>query len=86
MFKANEVKIDRAFITDIITCRDDQALLNAINYLAQEMGFRVCAEGVENSDQRDYLKKIGCDEFQGYYFSRPVLPAEVALLYKKQVR
>jgi len=84
MFQADEVKIDRAFITDVTTSRDDQALVYAVTYLAHEMGFRVCAEGVEDSDQCDYLKSIECDEYQGYYFSRPVLPMEVAMLWRKQ--
>ena len=78
---SNEVKIDRAFITDVTTSRDDQALVYAVTYLGREMGFKVCAEGVEDSDQRNYLRKIKCNEYQGYFFSRPISPEEFTDLY-----
>ncbi len=81
LFRADEVKIDRAFITDITTSRDDQALVYAVTYLGREMGFTVCAEGVEDSDQRDYLRKIKCEEYQGYYFSRPISAEAFTDLY-----
>lgn len=84
MFRADEVKIDRAFITDITTSREDQALVYAINYLGHEMGFTVCAEGVENSEQRDYLRKIECDEYQGFFFSKPVSHIEFSAIYHSQ--
>ncbi len=81
LFRADEVKIDRAFITDITTSRDDQALVYAVTYLGREMGFTVCAEGVEDSDQRDYLRKIKCEEYQGYFFSRPITAEAFKDLY-----
>lgn len=84
MFRADEVKIDRAFIEDLTTSREDQALVYAITYLAHEMGFTVCAEGIEDSEQRDYLRKIKCDEYQGFFFSRPVSHIEFSALYHSQ--
>jgi len=71
-FPLDEVKIDRAFITDSVRSRADQALISAVTYLAHEFGFEVCAEGVEESDQLDLLRKVKCDEFQGYLFSKPI--------------
>ena len=82
LFRADEVKIDRAFITDVTTSRDDQAMLNAVTYLGREMGFTVCAEGVENSEQRDYLRKVKCEEYQGYLYSRPIASDSFASLYR----
>lgn len=79
-FRADEVKIDRAFIMDVTTSREDQALVYAITYLGQEMGFSVCAEGVETIEQRDYLRKINCDVYQGYFFSKPVSHLEFSAL------
>ncbi|NND89565.1 MAG: EAL domain-containing protein [Granulosicoccus sp.] len=81
LFRADEVKIDRAFIMDVTTSKEDQALVYAITYLGREMGFTVCAEGVEDSEQRDYLKKIKCDEYQGFYFSKPISHIEFSALY-----
>ena len=84
MFRADEVKIDRAFIVDVTTSREDQALVYAITYLGHEMGFTVCAEGVENCEQRDYLRKIKCDEYQGFFFSKPVSHIEFSAIYHSQ--
>ncbi|ASJ75283.1 putative bifunctional diguanylate cyclase/phosphodiesterase [Granulosicoccus antarcticus] len=84
MFRADEVKIDRAFIRDVTTSREDQALVYAITYLGHEMGFTVCAEGVEDSEQRDYLHKIKCDEYQGFFFSKPVSHIEFSAIYHGQ--
>ena len=80
LFRADEVKIDRAFIMDISKSREDQALVNAITYLGHKMGFRVCAEGVEDINQRNFLRRIKCDEYQGYYFSKPVTAIEFSSL------
>lgn len=82
-FRADEVKIDRAFIMDLTSSREDQALVYAIAYLAHEMGFTVCAEGVEYKAQRDYLLNVQCDEYQGYYFSRPVTASDFISLYRQ---
>lgn len=65
------LKIDRAFISKIGNTKDN-AIVNAIITLGKAMGMEVVAEGVENIVQIDYLKKQGCDYFQGYYFSKPL--------------
>jgi diguanylate cyclase (GGDEF)-like protein len=78
MFPMDEVKIDKSFLVDAVNSREDQALISAMTNLAHEFGFRVCAEGVEEDVQLALLRRLGCDEFQGYLFSRPISPAALA--------
>jgi len=74
----DRVKIDRSFVAEIA---DDDAegapLLVSIVGLAHSIGLSVVAEGVETQSQADFLAAHGCDELQGYYFSRPVPSAEL---------
>jgi diguanylate cyclase (GGDEF)-like protein len=69
------LKIDRAFIRDITSDPDDAAISTAIIALGHALGLSVTAEGVETEDQMQLLRKQGCDQMQGYFFSRP-LPAD----------
>ena len=73
-FPFDSVKIDRAFVTDITRSEQDAAIALAIIAMAHSMGMRVIAEGVETVEQARFLSARGCDQMQGYYFSRP-LPA-----------
>ncbi|MEW6765499.1 MAG: EAL domain-containing protein [Pseudomonadota bacterium] len=66
------VKIDRSFVRDIQHNSDDAVIVESTIILAHKLGMRLVAEGVETRDQLVYLKMAGCDEVQGYYFSRPV--------------
>lgn len=69
---AQQLKIDRSFIRDL-TCSDSaRAVVQAVINLAHALGLRVVAEGVESSAQRDILLAMQCDEFQGFYFARPM--------------
>lgn len=77
-FPLDEVKIDREFLIDVLESRQDKALISAITYLAHQFGFKVCAEGVEQQAQLDLLRKVKCDEYQGFLFSRPVPSAELS--------
>jgi len=79
----DEVKIDQSFLVDAVTSRQDQALVYVVTYLAHEFGFEVCAEGVENEAQLDLLRKIQCDKYQGYHFSRPLGPDEIAEMIRE---
>jgi diguanylate cyclase (GGDEF)-like protein len=74
-FPFNFVKIDKSFIAGIVHNPEDAIIARAIIALAHRLNLRVVAEGVENEAQVTYLRNNGCDEIQGYYFSRPV-PAE----------
>lgn len=76
-FPIYAIKIDRSFIKDIVTNTNDAAIANAIISVANTLGMKVIAEGVETRQQYEYLREHGCDKMQGYLFSRP-LPAEEA--------
>jgi len=74
-FPVDTIKIDRSFIRDLSTCDDDRALADAIISMGRTLSLTVVAEGVETTEQAEFLRAHGCDEFQGFLFSRPV-PAE----------
>ncbi|MFP4487655.1 MAG: EAL domain-containing protein, partial [Campylobacterales bacterium] len=73
----NQVKIDKSFVQDMIDSSSDSAIIRSVIYLGGVFGFEVIAEGVESSEQYEYLKKLGCRAFQGYYFSRPKPPKDI---------
>lgn len=74
-FKIYKLKIDQSFIRDISIDTGDRAIVDAIIHMAHSLGLQTIAEGVETVEQLDYLRNQGCDEIQGYYYSRP-LPSE----------
>lgn len=83
-FPLDELKVDCSFIKDIPDDADDAAITATIITLAHSLGLSVVAEGVETEAQLQFLKNVYCDEFQGYYFSKPLPEAEfVALLQDK---
>ncbi|RQO42974.1 bifunctional diguanylate cyclase/phosphodiesterase [Variovorax sp. KBW07] len=74
---ARQVKIDRSFVQDLQTKDDARAVVDAVIRLAHALGLNVVAEGVENEAQRDILLAMGCDELQGFLFSRPLPPSDL---------
>lgn len=76
-FSISKLKIDQSFVRDINTDPDDQAIATAIVQMARGLGITTIAEGVETAGQLAFLRERGCDQIQGYYFSRPVLPDEL---------
>ena len=74
-FPIDTLKIDRSFIKDLPGDAEDKAITTAIIAMGKSLDLTVVAEGVETRDQLDFLRLHGCDEFQGYYFNKP-LPAE----------
>jgi diguanylate cyclase (GGDEF)-like protein/PAS domain S-box-containing protein len=71
-FKVYKLKIDQSFVRDINTDLEDKAIVAAIISMSRSMGMQTIAEGVETAEQLAFLQEQGCDEAQGYYFSKPV--------------
>lgn len=71
-FPVTKLKIDRSFIRDVAMNSDDAAITTAIISMSRGLNLRVLAEGVESETQLSFLREKGCDEYQGYYFSRPL--------------
>ena len=70
-FPVSTLKIDASFVRDILADADDDAIVDAIITLAQKLGLRTVAEGVETQVQVDFLATRGCDKYQGYFFAKP---------------
>ncbi|WAH36714.1 putative bifunctional diguanylate cyclase/phosphodiesterase [Alicyclobacillus dauci] len=71
-FEATFLKIDQSFVSGMLTDKRLSNIVNAIIDLAHNLGMKVIAEGVETSEQLDYLRGQGCDFAQGYFVSRPI--------------
>ncbi|HEU4845334.1 MAG TPA: EAL domain-containing protein [Burkholderiaceae bacterium] len=84
-FPIDVLKIDKSFVDDVTTNPNDAAIALSVISLAHNLNLRVIAEGVETRAQVDFLAERGCDEMQGYYFSRPVsADAFTAMLREKR--
>lgn len=83
--KPNTVKIDKSFVQEIPSNPENTEIATAIIKLAGNLNMNVVAEGVETMEQVSYLRKIHCDELQGYIFSKPILPEEFEALLKKGI-
>ena len=84
-FPLDSVKIDRSFIRDIPGDADDAAITRAIIAMAHSLRLKVIAEGVETAEQLSFLREHGCDEMQGYYFSKPLPEDELLRLLQNSV-
>ncbi|WP_374601330.1 EAL domain-containing protein [Arenimonas sp.] len=76
-FSLDKLKIDRSFVTDLPGDAADAAIARTIVAVGHELRMVVAAEGVENQEQADFLREMGCDELQGYHFGRPAPAAEI---------
>jgi diguanylate cyclase (GGDEF)-like protein/PAS domain S-box-containing protein len=85
MLPINTVKIDKSFIDDIKSEDDVKGMARSIILLAKQLGLSVIGEGVETNEQLSYLKKHGCDRFQGYLISKPVPEIEASSLLMQGV-
>tara|TARA_R110002167_G_scaffold68716_4_gene194022 strand:- start:1517 stop:4354 length:2838 start_codon:yes stop_codon:yes gene_type:complete len=81
----DKLKIDKSFVFDIGRSASDEAIAKAVIALGQSMNLKVIAEGVEEQQHIQFLHANGCDELQGFYFSKP-LPAEECAAYIRQYR
>ena len=79
-FPIDQLKIDRSFVQDVTRHPDSAAIVQSIIGLARSLRLQTVAEGVETSEQRDFLREAGCDLMQGYLFSRPLPPEELRVL------
>ena len=82
-FPIDKLKIDIAFVRDIVTNPDDAAIALAIISMAHSLHMQVIAEGVETRAQMAYLRRNRCDEIQGFHFSRALPAAQLAALVRK---
>ena len=82
-FPIDVLKIDKSFVDDVTTNSNDAAIALSVISLAHNLNLRVIAEGVETREQATFLAKHGCDEMQGYFFSRPIVAAAFGVLWRK---
>jgi EAL domain-containing protein (putative c-di-GMP-specific phosphodiesterase class I) len=75
-FPVHRLKVDRSFVMNITESAGDASITSTIIQLGHSIGLNVIAEGVETEGQIDFLAEHGCDEFQGYYFSKPLTPGD----------
>ncbi len=76
-FPLDFLKIDQSFVRDMLSDRNGEAIVRSIIALGHSLNFEIIAEGVETAPQLEYLRASGCDEMQGYFYSRPL--AAIAL-------
>lgn len=85
-FPVHVLKVDKSFIAGIPDDPDDITIVTAIISMAHDLGLRVVAEGVEIPEQLAFLRRQGCDEMQGYYFSKPLPAPEAEFLLREGSR
>jgi diguanylate cyclase (GGDEF)-like protein len=82
-FHFDKLKIDKSFIDNLLTDKDDQVIVSATISMAQQLGLKVIAEGVEVQAQADMLKDFGCDIVQGFLYSKPLIKEDMEKLLRK---
>jgi diguanylate cyclase (GGDEF)-like protein len=84
-YPISKIKIDRSFVTGVPADTHSMAILRSVMALAEGLGIRTIAEGIETSEQAEVLRMLGCDDGQGYLFSRPISRADVELLLRREL-
>lgn len=82
-FHFDKLKIDKSFVDNLLTDKDDQVIVSATIGMAKQLGLKVIAEGVEVQEQADLLQKYECDMVQGYLYSKPLMKKEMEQLLQK---
>lgn len=85
-FPLDQLKIDRSFIKEIQGVHDKNPIVKAVISLAHDLGLNVVAEGIETHHQLAHIKALRCEEYQGYYCSKPVPDSEFLTLLEEQTR
>ena len=80
LMDTNTVKLDRAFVGNIVNDQFDTAVAKAILKLGELQEMKVVAEGVETLDQANFLRELGCTEFQGFLYSPPVAANKIPMI------
>ena len=83
-FPIQQLKIDHSFVKDVPDDPDDVAIVRAVVTMAHGLGLSVVAEGVETEKQIQFLREVGCDSVQGFYFKQPVPPEEFESLLRRR--
>jgi diguanylate cyclase (GGDEF)-like protein len=84
-FPFDKIKIDRSFVHNLASNRDSMAIIRAVTGLSSSLGMTTTGEGVETQEELEYLKREGCTEAQGYFFSKPKPAREVLNMISKQL-
>jgi diguanylate cyclase (GGDEF)-like protein/PAS domain S-box-containing protein len=84
-FPIDTIKIDKSFISDLMYSEEDRKIVTSIIQLAHNLGLKVIAEGTEELDQILFLKELGCEEIQGFYFCKPLAGEEYLAFLSKSV-
>ncbi|MET0090409.1 MAG: EAL domain-containing protein [Candidatus Thiodiazotropha sp.] len=77
------LKIDQSFVRDIETDEDDRSIIRTVIRMGQSLGLRILAEGVENERQHQFVRDLGCDEAQGYFYSKPREAEKITVLLEQ---
>lgn len=83
-FPLDVLKVDQSFVRNITTDPGDAAITRAVVMLARSFGMSVIAEGVETGDHLQFIAGLGCEEYQGYLFSKPVCAIDATALLNRQ--
>lgn len=82
-FRVHTLKIDQSFIRDVTSDEDNAAIVTALIAMSHRLKIKSLAEGVETQDQLEFLISQGCDEIQGYVFSKPMPASEFEYMIKE---
>jgi diguanylate cyclase (GGDEF)-like protein/PAS domain S-box-containing protein len=83
-FAVDKLKIDQSFVRELDANPEDQTIVTAIIQMGRSLGMTTIAEGVETAEQLAFLRERGCDEVQGYFYSRPLTPEAFKAFVEKQ--